>query len=128
MRADFSALIGDGDNELRFAVLDAGVWWLSEAAWTRPVVADGFFEITAFDASAEPGRRWARFVPAVEPALPDVAALAFGAHAFTDVQAVALVYRGRRWGYHYGVAFPRFMALGRTLPATPAGARPDVDR
>lgn len=115
LRVDFTQVIGDGDNEFRFAVLDGSTWYLSEAAYTRPVVGDGFLEVTGFDGSSQPGKRWAAIASpsAYELAMPPAASLAFAAHSFSDVRAVAVVYHGRRWGYHYSVAVKRFLVLGR---------------
>jgi hypothetical protein len=113
LRVDFTALIQDGDNELRFAVQDGNTWYLSEAAYTRPVVGDGYLEVTGFNGSSAVGRRWAVITPSTyDFAIPATASLSFSAHSFTDVRAVAVLYHGRRGGYHYNVALKRFMVLG----------------
>lgn len=113
LRVDFTQLIGDGDNEFRFAVLDGGTWYLSEAAYTQQVVGTGYLEVTGFNGSSSPGRRWAVISPSTyDFAIPPAASLSFSAHTFSDVRAVAVVYHGRRWGYHYSVAVKRFLVLG----------------
>lgn len=114
LRVDFTQVIQDGDNEFRFAVLDGGTWYLSEASYTQQVVGAGFLEVTGFNGSSVPGRRWAVVTPtAYNFAIPAAASLSFAAHSFSDVRAVAVVYHGRRWGYHYNVAIKRFLVLGR---------------
>ncbi|NDY93929.1 hypothetical protein [Ideonella livida] len=113
LRVDFSNVIDDGDNEFRFAVLDGGQWWLSEAAHRPQVVGDGYFELIGFNGSGVAGKRWAPITPtALNFAIPAAASLSFGAHSFSNVQAVAVLYHGRRWGYHYNVSLKQFMALG----------------
>ncbi len=114
LRVDFTALIQDGDNEFRFAVLDGGTWYLSEASYTEKVVGAGYLEVTGFNGSSSPGLRWAVVSPSTHDfAIPAASALNFAAHSFNDVQAVAVVYHGRRWGYHYNVAVKRFLVLGQ---------------
>ena len=114
LRVDLTALIEYGRNELRFVVLDHGTYYLSEAAYTSPYLGDGYFQLAAFNGSAEPGRRWAAFSPTVDNfAIPAAATLTFAAHTFTNVQAVGLAYHGHRDGWHYSFNFSRFLALGR---------------
>ena len=113
MRVDFTEVIGDGDNEFRFAVLDGGTWYLSEASYTQPVVGAGYLEVTGFNGSNTVGRRWAPISPTTyDFAIPSGSLLSYGAHSFTDIRAVAVVYHGRRWGYHYGVGIKRLLVLG----------------
>ncbi len=114
LRVDITALIADGDNELRFVVLDGDTWYLSEAAYTSPHLGDGYFEVANFTGSNTPGHRWAVFRPTADAyAIPSVASLTFNATTFSDVRAVGIAYRGRRWGYNYSFNFSRFLALGR---------------
>ncbi|MEY4754742.1 MAG: hypothetical protein RJA44_2417, partial [Pseudomonadota bacterium] len=114
LRVEFSAVIGDGDNEFRFAVQDGSRWYMSEAVHRTQVVGDGYFELGDFQDNSTPGRRWAAITPtAYDLAIPDVSGLNFAAHHFSDVQAVALLYHGRRWGYHYTAAIKKFLVLGQ---------------
>ncbi|HMX11218.1 MAG TPA: hypothetical protein PKE61_09960, partial [Burkholderiaceae bacterium] len=97
----------------RFAVLDGGTWYLSEASYTQPVVGAGYLEVTGFNGSNTVGRRWAPISPTTyDFAIPSGSLLSYGAHSFTDIRAVAVVYHGRRWGYHYGVGIKRLLVLG----------------
>jgi len=117
LRIDMTALIADGDNELRFVVLnhDAGgdTLYISEAAYTSPYIGDGYFQLSGFNGSAGAGLRWAVFTPAADAyAIPDPATLSFAPKTFSDVRAVGFAYHGRRWGYHYSFNFNRFLALG----------------
>ena len=114
LRVDVTALIADGDNELRFVVLDGGTYYLSEAAYTSQHLGDGYFEVANFNGASAPGQRWAVFRPTADAyAIPSAASLTFNATTFSDVRAVGLAYHGRRWGYHYTFSFSRFLALGR---------------
>ena len=113
LRVDFTSVIADGDNAWRFAVLDGSQWYLSEAVHRTQVVGDGYFELIGFNGRGDTGKRWAPIAPtALDFAIPDTRTLSFGAHSFGNVQAVALLYQGRRWGYHYSVSVRKFMALG----------------
>ena len=81
LRVDLTALIEYGDNELRFVVLDGGTYYLSEAAHTSPYLGDGYFQLSAFNGSSEPGRRWATFTPTADNfAIPAAATLTFAPH------------------------------------------------
>ncbi len=114
LRVDLTALIEYGDNELRFVIRDGGTYYISEAAYTSPYLGDGYFQLANFNASSEPGRRWAVFTPTADAfAIPAAATLTFAPHTFTNVQAVGLAYHGRRDGWHYSFNFSRFLALGR---------------
>ena len=114
LRVDLTGLIEYGDNELRFVVLDGGTYYLSEAAYTSPYLGDGYFQLSAFNGSSEPGHRWATFTPTADNfAIPAAATLTFAPHTFTNVQAVGLAYHGYRDGWHYSFNFSRFLALGR---------------
>lgn len=113
MRVDFTNVIADGVNEMRFAVLDGSTWYLSEKAYTENYVGDGYFEITGFSGSSSEGRRWAVIDPQPQSfAIPAASALTFSAHSFSDIRAVGLLYHGRREGYHYMFSFGRFAVLG----------------
>ena len=95
-------------------MLDGDTWYLSEAAYTSPHLGDGYFEVANFTGSNTPGHRWAVFRPAADAyAIPSDASLTFNAATFSDVRAVGIAYRGRRWGYNYSFNFSRFLALGR---------------
>ena len=114
LRVDITALIDDGDNELRFVVLDGGTYYLSEAAYTSPYLGDGYFQLANFSGNATPGQRWAVFSPTADNyAIPATNTLTFVPHTFANVQAVGLAYHGYRWGYNYSFNFSRFLALGR---------------
>jgi len=113
LRVDFTNVITDGDNEFRFAVRDGSRWYLSEAVHRTQAVGDGHFELVGFNGSSTVGKRWAPIAPtALGFAIPEPATLGFAAHTFGDVQAVGVLYHGRRWGYHYSVGIQKFMALG----------------
>lgn len=117
LRLDMTSLIADGDNEIRFVVLnhEAGgdTFYISEAAYTSPYLGDGYFQLSGFRGSLTPGLRWAVFAPTGESfAIPDAATLTFTSRSFDDVQAVGFAYHGRRWGYYYSFNFSRFLALG----------------
>lgn len=114
LRVDLTALNEYGDNEIRFVVRDGSTYYLSEAAYTSPYLGDGYFQLSAFNGSSEPGRRWAVFTPTADNfAIPPAATLTFAPHTFTNVQAVGLAYHGYRDGWHYSFNFSRFLALGR---------------
>ena len=87
-----------------------------QAAFSSPVMGDGYFELTGFTGSPDEGRRWAEFAPGAGSfAIPDPAALTFTAETFSDVQAAGFMYHGNRWGYHYSFGFNRFIVLGEQL-------------
>ncbi|MCE1228842.1 MAG: hypothetical protein LWX11_05075, partial [Firmicutes bacterium] len=118
LRVDLTSLVDDGNNEIRFVIVhrDAGgdTWYLSEAAYTSPYLKDGYWQLDTFSGNAAPGKRWA-VIPApsgANVAMPPRGPLVFQAKAFTNVQAVGLMYHGHRWGYHYSFGFNRFFALG----------------
>ncbi len=117
LQVDLRSLVGDGTNELRFAVLnhDAGgdAWYLSEAAFTDQYLGDGAFRLQRFSGSSEVGHRWATFAPPVDTNLHvNTAGLTFTAKTFDDVRAVGLIYRGTRWQWNFSFAFDRAFALG----------------
>jgi len=122
LQVDLTGLVGDGDNEVRFAILnrdpDGERWYLSEAAYTRPFIGDGAFRLLQFSGNGAPGARWASFPEPVgtDVHLPAVAELAFAAKQFDDVQAVGLMYRGARWRWNMGFSFSRVFALGTRGP------------
>ncbi|MBK8791699.1 MAG: hypothetical protein IPN59_00870 [Holophaga sp.] len=117
LRLDMTSLIADGDNEIRFVVLNhdasGNTFYLSEAAHTSPYLGDGYFQLSGFTGSSTPGLRWAAFTPTADAfSLPDAATLAFAARTFSDIRAVGFAYHGRRWGYYYAFNFARFLVLG----------------
>ena len=117
LQVDLESLSTDGSNELRFVVVDhVGAedrWYLSEAAWTRRNLGDGVFRLDRFSGTEEPGRRWAVITaPAGTTIALPTTGLAFAGHAFDDVRAVGIFYRGGRGQWHYLYAFNRFLALG----------------
>ncbi len=116
LRIDFTDLISDGSNEIRFAVLNrengSDVWYVSEASYDKSYIGDGYLEVSSFDGSSKEGKRWAPISP--EPysfGIPDPNELAFAPKSFNDIQAVGIMYRGSRAGYHYSFGFNRFAAL-----------------
>jgi len=114
LRVDLTALIADGDNELRFVVQDGGNLYLSEAAYTSPYLGDGYFQLAGFSGSSAASLRWALFTPSADAyAIPEASALSFSAKTFGNVQAVGFAYKGKRWGYNYSFNFARFLALGK---------------
>jgi hypothetical protein len=121
LQVDLTSVIGDGNNLLRFVVVDSRSgdlrWFVSEAAWTRAQLGDGIFRLDGWAGSSAIGHRWAE-VPAPTATslrLPETG-LVFQAESFSDVRAVGLSYRGTRWRWHYAFGFSRFFALGESTP------------
>ena len=114
LQLDMAELFGDGEILIRFAVLDGGVFYLSEAAHDTLSLGDGYFQLADFSGSDEAGKRWAAFAPTAESyAMPAAGELVFAAHAFTNVQAVGVALRGANPGWHKALNLSRFIALGR---------------
>lgn len=117
IRVDFTDLITDGENELRFAVLNhesgTDTWYMSEISYNENYVGDGYLEHTGFNGSSGEGNRWSVINPSEYSfAIPDPSSLAFAAKSFSDIRALGLMYHGRRDGYHYNFGFQRFIVLG----------------
>ena len=114
LQLDMAELFGDGEITIRFAVLDGGTFYLSEAAHDTLSLGDGYFQLANFNGSGEAGKRWAVYAPTAETfAMPEAGAMVFAAHAFTNVQAVGVAIRGANPGWHKSLNLSRFIALGR---------------
>lgn len=86
-------------------------YYISEAAWHETAAAR--LVLSDFNANAEPGKRWALFNP--EPAafeMPPAGSLEFLPVDFRMVDGVGLAMQSRRFGWHYGFGFSRFLVIG----------------
>ncbi len=116
--------LGTAANELRFVVLNGGVWYISEAARTENT--PGSFSLEAFNNSGATGKRWAVFNPTgTNFRLPNPLP-AFGAVEFNDVQAVGVWLLARTPRYGWTLAWNKFLAIGMSGDTPPPPANHTV--
>lgn len=120
LRVDLTDMNSGSPNEIRFAIMNhdedgTNRWYISEAAYTQDVVADGYFQIQEFSASSEAGKRWSVFTPTEENFDIPTSELTYTEKDFTNVQAVGLLYHTSRYRWHYGFGFDRFLTLGERI-------------